>query len=125
MSVESIEKFRERINDDSALQEEFLTAFQEGPAALVALAKANGFEFTEAEADAAIEELSQGGELSDFELELVSGGVVRGSILNFQPGSGGGETVNYDSGSVTAGGGFTSPPPPPPPPPPPSSGGGK
>jgi len=122
MAVDSVQTFRERVSEDSSLQAAFLEAFQQGPAALVALAKAQGLDFTEAEAEAAIAEISQNGELSDFELELVSGGIIRGTTL---PGSvpTSNVTVNLDTG-VSTGGGYTSPPPPPPPPPP-SSGGGK
>lgn len=122
MIVESIEKFRERVNDDRSLQPAFLEAFAQGPAALATLAKTQGFEFSEAEASSALAELSKGGDLSDFELELVSGGAIHGSTLSVLQGGGGGAnvTINPDGSAPIA-----SASPPPPPPPASSSGGGK
>ncbi len=74
MSRQTIEGFRERINSDSALMERAKAAFYKGLPAVVALGAEYGYSFTEVEAEEAVAEYSQDGELSDFELELVSAG---------------------------------------------------
>jgi predicted ribosomally synthesized peptide with nif11-like leader len=72
MSMEAVWAYRERVNSDAALASEVKTICERG-GDLVALARRHGFEFTE-------DELRQAwaaaldGELSPFELELVSGG---------------------------------------------------
>ena len=79
MNNTAIENFRERVNADNALQARFVEAYAQGPGALAALGRANGFEFTEGEAAQAIQERLDDGELSEFELELVAGGGDPGS----------------------------------------------
>ncbi len=79
MTNTAIDDFRERVNADSALQAQFAQAYAQGPTALAALARANGFQITDAEAVQAIQERLDDGELSDFELTLVAGGGDPGS----------------------------------------------
>ncbi|MES2495436.1 MAG: Nif11-like leader peptide family RiPP precursor [Pseudomonadota bacterium] len=126
MINQSVEKFRELVSEDSSLQPAFLEAFAKGPAALAQLAKQHGFDVSPAEVDAALAEISENGELSDFELELVSGGVIRGSTLSLSLGTGTAAVAGaLPQDGVNAGPAYSSGAVSPPPPPPPSSGGGK
>ena len=67
---ETLIKFRQAVADNADLQEKVKAG-----ADLVALAKDNGFEFTQEELEAGWEELQESDEgLTDFELDVVSGG---------------------------------------------------
>ena len=72
---ETLTKFRQAVADSADLQEKVKAG-----ADLVALGKENGFEFTQEELEAGWEELQESDEgLTDFELEVVSGGGRTGS----------------------------------------------
>ena len=71
MSVENVEKFGEAVKNDTALQEE-LKAAGADLGKIVAIAAAKGFEFTEAELSEYT--AKKKGEMSDEDLEKVSGG---------------------------------------------------
>lgn len=77
MSKQQVNDFRGAIAADPALAEQVKVVMDAGgdPAALLALARARGFEFTRAEADEVLAE----GELSELELELVAGGCGGGA----------------------------------------------
>ncbi len=67
---ETLTKFRNAVADSADLQEKVKAG-----ADLVALGKDNGFEFTQEELETGWEELQQSDEeLTDFELDVVSGG---------------------------------------------------
>ncbi len=67
---ETLTNFRQAVADSTDLQEKVKAG-----ADLVALGKENGFEFTQEELEAGWEELQESDEgLTDFELEVVSGG---------------------------------------------------
>ena len=67
---EALTNFRKAVADNADLQEKVKT----GPD-LVALGKENGFEFTQEELETGWEELQESDEgLTDFELDVVSGG---------------------------------------------------
>ena len=67
---ETLTKFRKVVADSADLQEKVKAG-----AGLVELGKENGFEFTQEELEAGWEELQESDEgLTDFELEVVSGG---------------------------------------------------
>ena len=71
---ETLTKFRQAVADSTDLQEKVKAG-----ADLVTLAKENGYEFTQEELETGWEELQESDEgLTDFELDVVSGG-VRGS----------------------------------------------
>ncbi len=91
MSTSAIEAFRSQLNADPSLSQPFLAALQQGPDAVVAMARSLGYEFSlQAWVDALpamaedprspLEEeakrvLLQGqDELADYELDLVSAG---------------------------------------------------
>ena len=68
---ETLTKFRNAVADSTDLQEKVKAG-----ADLVALAKESGFEFTQEELESGWEELQESDEgLTDFELDLVSGGM--------------------------------------------------
>ena len=68
---ETLTNFRQAVADSADLQEKVKAG-----ADLVALGKENGFEFTQEELEAGWEELQESDEgLTDFELEVVSGGM--------------------------------------------------
>ena len=68
---ETLTNFRQAVADSTDLQEKVKAG-----ADLVALGKENGFEFTQEELEASWEELQESEEgLTDFELEVVNGGV--------------------------------------------------
>lgn len=74
MSKQHVNDFRAAIVADPALAEqvrEVMDAGGDPAAALLALARARGFEFTQAEAD----EVLADSELSELELDLVAGGL--------------------------------------------------
>ena len=67
---ETLTNFRQAVADSTDLQEKVKAG-----ADLVALGKENGFEFTQEELEAGWEELQESDEgLTEFELEVVSGG---------------------------------------------------
>ena len=67
---ETLTNFRQAVADSADLQEKVKAG-----ADLVALGKENGFEFTQEELEAGWEELQKSDEgLTEFELEVVSGG---------------------------------------------------
>ena len=67
---ETLTNFRQAVADSADLQEKVRAGSD-----LVALGKENGFEFTQEELEAGWEELQESDEgLTDFELEVVSGG---------------------------------------------------
>ena len=71
---ETLTNFRQAVADSTDLQEKVKAG-----ADLVALGKESGFDFTQEELEAGLEELQESDEgLTDFELDVVSGG-VRGS----------------------------------------------
>lgn len=76
MSKEAVRLFRDKIGQDEQLQSILRVAFEtmDDQLNLVDLAREYGFEFTEEEGLAALQEAREGGELSDFELELVTAG---------------------------------------------------
>ena len=67
---ETLTNFRQAVADSTDLQEKVKAG-----ADLVALGKDNGFEFTQEELESGWEELQESDEgLTDFELDVVSGG---------------------------------------------------
>ena len=67
---ETLTKFRQLVADSTDLQEKVKAG-----ADLVALGKDNGYEFTQEELESGWEELQESDEgLTDFELDVVSGG---------------------------------------------------
>ena len=67
---ETLTNFRQAVADSADLQEKVKAG-----ADLVALGKENGYEFTQEELEAGWEELQESDEgLTDFELDVVSGG---------------------------------------------------
>ena len=67
---ETLTNFRQAVADNADLQEKVKAG-----ADLVALAKDNGYEFTQEELETGWKELQQSDEeLTDFELDVVSGG---------------------------------------------------
>ena len=72
---ETLTNFRQAVADSTDLQEKVKAG-----ADLVALGKENGFEFTQEELETGWKELQESDEgLTDFELEVVSGGHKRRS----------------------------------------------
>ena len=74
MNNQDIQAFRTLVNDDDGLRAKFFDAYEHGPGALAAMAKQHGFEVSEEQVVAALESVEADGELTDVELELVSGG---------------------------------------------------
>ena len=71
---ETLTNFRKAVADSTDLQEKV-----KGGADLVALGKENGYEFTQEELNTGWTELQESDEgLTDFELDVVSGGGSRG-----------------------------------------------
>lgn len=77
MTVEILKQFYAHVRANPELEAQASRALEEGPEALVLLARLEGFAFTEQELSAALSE--QGwldeGELSDTDLDLVAGGI--------------------------------------------------
>ena len=72
---ETLTKFRNAVADNADLQEKVKAG-----ADLVALGKESGFEFTQEELETGWEELQESDEgLTDFELDVVSGGRSHGN----------------------------------------------
>ena len=73
---ETLTNFRKAVADRTDLQEKVKAG-----ADLVALGKESGYEFTQEELESGWEELQESDEgLTDFELEVVSGGCIQGSF---------------------------------------------
>ncbi len=71
---ETLTNFRKAVADSTDLQEKVKAG-----ADLVALGKENGYEFSQEELNASWEELQESDEgLTDFEMDVVSGGVRHG-----------------------------------------------
>ena len=76
---ETLTNFRQAVADSADLQEKVKAG-----ADLIELGKENGFEFTQEELEAGWEELQKSDEtLTDFELEVVSGGCRDNSFASF------------------------------------------
>ena len=73
MSIDQANAFRTFVNENESVQEQIKGAGSEESFSLVALAAEHGYTFTAEEAQSAWD-AAQEGELSDFELEVVSGG---------------------------------------------------
>jgi len=83
MASQSVSSFRQAVGASPELQKQVQQVLGNGDiAGLVAVGKSNGYDFSEAEANAAISEVSSGGKLNDFELEMVSGGVDRSAPID-------------------------------------------
>lgn len=76
MSKEAAVAFRDLVRTRPELENEIRSEYlQHGSVDTTVVARRHGFEFTAAEADAVWNDVELGGdELSDFELEMVSGG---------------------------------------------------
>ncbi|HWR54982.1 MAG TPA: Nif11-like leader peptide family natural product precursor [Negativicutes bacterium] len=74
MSKEAYKAFGKKISEDQALKQKFKEVGPENLAGVIALAKENGFDVTEADFLAAAKELDASKELSDADLEKVAGG---------------------------------------------------
>lgn len=70
MSMDAAKKFRAHVDANEELQDSIRDQMSEGSLNLINIGKEHGFEFSDAE----LKEITDQGELSDFELELVSGG---------------------------------------------------
>ncbi|MCM5558949.1 Nif11-like leader peptide family RiPP precursor [Pleomorphomonas sp. JP5] len=86
MSVEALELFYEKIQEDDVLEAKAAEALGRTLGDVVALARLQGFEFSEDELMAALSKHAIGGsmELSDTDLDLVAGGTASQAIM---PGS--------------------------------------
>jgi len=74
MSIAAVEEFRKQINTDDGLKQKATVALNSSLADVVALGAEYKHQFTEAEANEFLASLMNDGELSDYELELVSAG---------------------------------------------------
>ena len=85
MSIESAKAFREYVQNNPHVEAEIRNTFlKEGSVDNSAIAKRYGYDFTVDEGNAAWAEVAEaGGELSDFELEMVSGGLLSEAIASF------------------------------------------
>lgn len=70
MSVEAAQKFRSHVDVNEDLQDNIRDQMADGSLNLVKIGKEHGFEFSEDD----LKQSADQAELSDFELELVSGG---------------------------------------------------
>ena len=77
MSIESINSFREKVSGNSTLQVSLTDAMAKGPEAVIALGHAEGFAFDESD----IQTAASSSGLTDFELGLVSGGLVNSRLM--------------------------------------------
>ncbi len=83
MSIQSAQAFRQQVNANPALQESVSGHFNNGVidyAALADLARSQGFDVSTDDAISVLSTASD--ELSDFEMELVSGGIPIHQSLN-------------------------------------------
>jgi predicted ribosomally synthesized peptide with nif11-like leader len=88
--LEAVQAFREKVNDNQTLQEQFVEAYISGPEAVVALAESHGYQFSVGDYQSALASVSEenmtpferslaavnpeGDELSAYELELITAG---------------------------------------------------
>lgn len=87
MSIIAAQNFRQHINRMSTLQAEVAPYFSSGVIDYVGLAQLgsrSGFDFTAEEARQVLS--ASDDELSDFEMEMVSGGVIQPSNIKQPPG---------------------------------------
>lgn len=77
MSVENFKNFITKIKTDKVLQENLKETGTDVDK-IIALGKETGFEFTAEDMDKAVEELKMDGEISDEQLDNVSGGINEG-----------------------------------------------
>jgi predicted ribosomally synthesized peptide with nif11-like leader len=77
MDDQALQTFRTLVNEDAGLREKFFEAYRSGPAALAAMASQHGFEASEERVLAAMKSVEADGELTDTELELVSGSMEK------------------------------------------------
>lgn len=75
MSMQALEQFYQKVQGSDALEAEATAALQHGPAAIIALGAREGFDFSEDELSAGLDQLTDKGELSDQDLDLVAGGI--------------------------------------------------
>jgi len=73
MSKEQAIAFRTFVNENESVQEQISKGATDGSLKLTKLVAEHGFAFTAEESESVWNE-AQGGELSDFELEIVAGG---------------------------------------------------
>jgi predicted ribosomally synthesized peptide with nif11-like leader len=87
MSIEAVETFRETVNASqelrAALRECMSRDAMIDPETIVGLGRQNGFDFTPDEVEAVF--VQEGGELSEFELELVAAGTPINCKSNGMP----------------------------------------
>ena len=101
---ENLKKFLELLANDKELEAKALACNElgeeKGKVALMALAKENGIELTEADLEKKAEPTS--GELDDDELDAVSGGAATGNERGFClcPAAGGGGGKDADDGNT-------------------------
>ena len=74
MSIEQANTFRTFVNENESVQDKIREGIKEQSFSLVALAAGHGYTFTGEEAQTAWD-AAQENELTDFELEVVSGGL--------------------------------------------------
>ncbi len=80
MSVSQFTEFRNKVNADAGLQEQLRSG-----ANAIELAKSNGYNITASEMNAGLSALDkEDSDLSDFELEMVSGG-FSGAPIKSEP----------------------------------------
>ncbi|MDF1662876.1 MAG: Nif11-like leader peptide family RiPP precursor [Planctomycetota bacterium] len=70
MSITAAKKIRTHVDENEDLQDSIRNQMSEGSLNLIKIGQEHGFDFSESE----LKEITDQGELSDFELELVSGG---------------------------------------------------
>ncbi|GAB3433797.1 Nif11 family protein [Massilia solisilvae] len=83
MSIQAAQDFRQQTNASPALQAEVARHFNNGSidyAALAELGRKHGHDFSAEDAVAVLSTPSD--ELSDFEMELVSGGIIMPSYMS-------------------------------------------
>ena len=91
---ETLTNFRQAVADSTDLQEKI-----RGGADLVALGKENGYEFTQEELEAGWKELQESDEgLTEFEMDLVSGGFRVRKVLDRRLGAARPEAFNGPGG---------------------------
>jgi predicted ribosomally synthesized peptide with nif11-like leader len=78
MNKAAILEFRNLVDRNPDLHSRFFQACWQNPAALAALAQETGFDISEQDVIAAVNEARASGDLTDVELELVSGGGQNG-----------------------------------------------
>ena len=74
MSIETATAFREFLNTNTEAQAEVKAAIASG-GDICAVGARHGFEFSKEDAQAVMNQTNESGEMSEFELEMVAGGV--------------------------------------------------